>query len=132
MGKSQLAIVIILRVIGVSGLFAVPAIFFPFAWMNAIHDYVGLGELPNIPIVNYLARSLSVFYAMLGAFTLFISLDIQRYRPLVFLWAVMFSVLGCVLLCIDLIWSMPHVWTLSEGPPVIAVGIAVLWLHSKN
>jgi len=55
--------------------------------MDGIHHYVGLGEMPKSPIVNYLARSLSAFYAMLGAFTLFISFDINRYRNLVTLWA---------------------------------------------
>ena len=63
MNRSELAIVIILRVIGITGLFAIPAIFLPYSWMNAIHDYMGLGELPDTPIVSYLARSLSAFYA---------------------------------------------------------------------
>ncbi len=62
MTEPELAIVIILRVIGITGLFAIPAIFLPYSWMNAIHDFMGLGELPNAPIVSYLARSLSAFF----------------------------------------------------------------------
>jgi hypothetical protein len=129
--RSELAIVIIMRVIGVSGLFAIPAIFLPYSWMNAIHDYVGLGELPNAPIVSYLARSLSAFYAIVSTITLFISSDIRRYRSFVKLWAIIVTVIGFVLLGIDVIAGMPTSWTVSEGPPTIATGLLVLWLQRK-
>ena len=129
MNKSELAIVIILRFVGITGLFAIPAIFLPYAWMNSIHAFMGLGELPNAPIVGYLARSLSAFYAALSAFTLFISLDIRLYRSFVKLWGYVVSVLGFVLLGIDLFAPMPVAWTVGEGPPTAAVGFLVLWLQ---
>ena len=129
MNKSELAIVIILRVVGISGLFAIPAIFLPYSWMDAIHAYVGLGELPDAPIVSYLARSLSAFYAIVSAITLFISFDIRRYRSFLKLWAVIVIVTGFVLLGIDIEAGMPMSWTLCEGPPTIAIGLVVLWLQ---
>jgi len=131
MNKSELSIVIILRVIGVSGLFAIPAIFLPYSWMNAIHDYMGLGELPDAPIVSYLARSLSAFYAIVSTITLFISSDIRRHRSFVKLGAVIAIVTGFVLLGIDVTAGMPTSWTIGEGPPVIAVGLVVLWLQRQ-
>ena len=87
MRNSEFSVVIILPGIGNSGLFAIPFIFLTFPWMDGFHNYVGIGEMPKAPIVNYLARSLSAFYAILGAFTLFISFDINRYRNLVTLCA---------------------------------------------
>ena len=132
MNQSELAIVVILRLIGVSGLFAIPAIFLPTAWMAAIHDYLGLGPLPEGPIVGYLARSLSAFYAAISAITLFISTDIRRYRSLVRLWAIIVAVMGCLLLGIDLAEGMPWAWTISEGPPTVAVGLVVLRLQSNR
>lgn len=131
MTKSDFAIVVILRLLGIGGLFAIPAIFLPYSWMDAIHDYVGLGHLPDAPIVHYLARSLSAFYAGFGAITVFISCDVQRYRSLVTLWAILVSVVGGVLLGIDLSAGMPISWTISEGPPAIAIGIVVLWLQRR-
>ena len=98
MTKSELAIVVILRLMGALAVLAIPAIFFPFSWMDAIHRCVGLGNLPDAPIVDYLARSLSAFYAIVGIFTLFISFDIRRYRSLVTLWAVIVAIMGGVLL----------------------------------
>ncbi|TWU42388.1 hypothetical protein [Novipirellula artificiosorum] len=129
MNRSERAIVITMRLIAGCGLFAIPAIFFPYSWMNAIHEFMGLGVLPDVPIVSYLARSLSAFYAIVSTITLFISSDIRRYRSLVKLMAIIVIAMGCVLLGIDLIAGMPTSWTLSEGPPTIAIGLVVLWLQ---
>ena len=46
---------------GVMTLLALPAVFLPQAAMDAIHRSLGLGPLPEGPIVLYLARSLSAF-----------------------------------------------------------------------
>jgi hypothetical protein len=127
--RSELAIVIILRIMGVSALLAVFAVFFPYSWMNACHEFMGLGTLPDAPIVSYLARSLSTFYAMHGVLTLFLSSDIRRYRPLIVLWGVVMTAIGAFLLGIDLASGMPQGWTWSEGPPTMAIGLTVLWLQ---
>jgi hypothetical protein len=131
MNKPELAIVIIMRVIGVSGLFAIPAIFLPYSWMNIIHESMGLGVLPDAPIVSYLARSLSAFYAIVSTITLFIALDIWRYRSFVKLWAIIVIATGFVLLGIDVAAGMPTSWTVGEGPPTIAIGLVVLQLQKK-
>ena len=131
MTKFEFAIVVILRLVGIGALFAIPAIFLPYAWMDAIHSYMGLGKLPDAPIVHYLARSLSAFYAVFGAITVFISCDVRRYRLLVAFWAILVSVMGGSLLGIDLSAGMPTSWTLSEGPPTIAIGIVVWWLQRR-
>ena len=131
MKRSEFSIVIILRVIGVTGLFAIPAIFLPYSWMNAIHESMGLGELPDAPIVSYLTRSLSAFYAILSTIILFISFDIRYYRSFIKLLALIIIVTGIVLTGIDVTAGMPTSWTISEGPPTIVVGLVVLWLQKK-
>lgn len=128
---AERALVILLRIIGVSGLFAIPAIFLPYSSMNAIHAMLGLGELPKQPIVGYLARSLSSFYAAVSAMILFVSFDVRRYRAFLGLWGVLFAVMGAVTLGIDLAEGMPASWTWSEGPPSIAVGLLVIWLQKR-
>ncbi len=129
MKGTELAIVIILRTLGGFALAAIPAIFLPYSWMNAIHEFMGLGELPNTPIVSYLARSLSLFYALFGAVTIFASFDLKRYRSLVTLLATLSVLVGVTLFGIDYYSEMPLHWTLLEGPFTIAVGIAILWLQ---
>jgi len=83
--------------------------------------------LPDAPIVSYFARSLSAFYAMMSTIILFISFDIRRYRSFAKLWAYLAIIAGFVLLGIDVTAVMPLSWTLTEGPPTIA--IVVLWLQ---
>lgn len=124
--QAERTIVVLMRIMGVGGLLAIPAIFLPHTWMNSIHEFVGLGSMPDAPIVSYLARSLSAFYAMVGAITIYISLDIRRYRSLVRLGAVIVTILSFVLFGIDLISGLPLSWTLSEGPSILLVGLVVL------
>ena len=66
MTKSDKVLVILLRFGGVIALFALVAVFMPLSWMAATHRWLGLGEMPTGPVVEYLARSLSAFYAFLG------------------------------------------------------------------
>ncbi len=131
MNKSERALVIILRLVGITGLFAIGAIFLPFSWMNAIHNFLGLGELPNAPIVDYLARSLSAFYAIVSAIILFVSFDIRHYRSFVKLWGALVFLMGIALTGIDVAAGMPLSWTVFEGPPTAIVGLIVIWLQRR-
>jgi hypothetical protein len=53
-------------------------------------------------VVEYLARSLSAFYAVTGALCLLVASDLERYRPLVRFQGVAFAVMSVVLLGVDL------------------------------
>ena len=132
MRRSDLAIAVILRVLGAFALGAIPAIFFPYSWMNAVHDFMGLGQLPDAPIVSYLARSLSMFYAFFGAIVIYASFDMRRYWPLITLLAVITITLGITVFGIDYLSGMPLHWTLVEGPFTIIVGVAILWLQRQS
>ena len=70
MTKTDKAPITLLRILGVLALFAVVAVFMPMSWMVATHRWLGLGEMPTGPVVEYLARSLSAFYAIMGALCL--------------------------------------------------------------
>ena len=83
MTKTDKALVILLRFVGVGALFALVAVVMPSSWMAAAHRWLGLGEMPTAPVVEYLARSLSAFYALVGALCLVLTTDLERYRPLV-------------------------------------------------
>jgi hypothetical protein len=129
MSRAELAIAVIFRIVGGAALLATAAILLPFESMNAIHRSTGLGELPDVPIVGYLARSLSLFYAILGAITVFVSTDVRRYAPFVTLLGLVYVVSGLVQLGIDLHSRMPPLWTIGEGPFTMIVGALVLWLQ---
>lgn len=109
-------------------LLAVPM---PYEWMQSIDRALGLGELPHSPIIGYLTRSLSALYGICGLFTLVISLDVDRYRPLVHLWGWSAIGFGAILLAIDLAVGMPFGWTLVDGSAGFVLGGIVLWLARR-
>jgi hypothetical protein len=129
MSRAELAITIILRLVGCAAVLATFAVFLPFEWMNAIHRATVEGELPAAPIVNYLARSLSMFYALMGVITLFVARDVRRNASFVTLLGVLYLTSGVVQLGIDLHAPMPLSWTLGEGPFAILIGLVVLALQ---
>ena len=49
MTKTDKALVILLRFLGVTALFALAAVFMPVSWMAATHRWLGLGEMPTGP-----------------------------------------------------------------------------------
>jgi hypothetical protein len=69
---------------------------------------------------EYLARSLSAFYTLVGALCLVMASDLERYRPLVRFLGLAFALMSVVLLGVDLAAGMPWWWTASEGPGGVA------------
>src|SRR6516165_6036273 len=124
------ALVLLLRIVGVPALFALVAVVIPSSWMAATHRWLGLGEMPTGPVVEYLARSLSAFYAVMGALCLVLAADLERYRPLVRFLGVAFALMSVVLLGVDLAAGMPWWWSAFEGPPGIALG-ALLFVLAR-
>ena len=118
----------LLRLIGGVELCAIPFIFFPLAAMDAVHARLGLGSLPQGPIVEYMARSLSVLYALHGAVVVRLSFDVPRFRPLVAFLGWLHLALGLVVTGIDIAAGLPWWWVAGEGPGIAVGGLLVLTL----
>jgi hypothetical protein len=126
--RAELALIFLLRLGGVATCLAAFAIVMPTTWMVAAHARLGLGELPQAPIVEYLTRSLSALYAMHGALLLIVATDVHRFRSLVVWAAASSGAFGLVVLGIDLLAGLPLWWVLIEGPPLVAFGVLLGWL----
>jgi len=113
----------LLRYMGSVCLLALIAVFMPYHWMNAAHDWLGMGTLPKEPIVGYLTRSLSLVYALLGAFMWMCSFDLPRYRPIILFLGIVFIVFGVGVSIIDIAEGLPTHWKLAEGPIVVFWGV---------
>lgn len=120
-----------LRITGAVMLCALVFVFCPFGWMQAIHRQVGLGELAYTPLLSYLTRTLSALYATTGALYLFISRDVDRYRPLILFlaWIAILTGLGVTIL--DAVLHLPLFWAATEGPFTIALGVVLIALTAK-
>lgn len=129
MQRREKLMVLLIRLDAGVLLCALFAIFLPTHWMQATHAWLGLGELPDLPIARYLTRSLSALYALRGGLVLFISFDVERYAPLVTFMAVTTIVFGLALVAIDLAAGMPWYWVLAEGPVIAGIWALILWLQ---
>ena len=122
---------LLLRVIGTTAAFAVFAVVTPYPWMDAIHRWLGMGELPAEPIVGYLTRSTSAFYALLGGLFWVVSFDLRRHRLVLRYIAAAVILFGVTLFAVDLLERMPLWWCLCEGPFNAALGILILVLSYR-
>jgi len=131
MNGSERTMVVVLRVSAVILMTALVPAVMPFAWMETIHRQLGMGELPEGPIVGYLTRSVSAFYAMHGVLVWFVSLDVRRYRPVIRCLAVLAALFGSGMIVLDWAVGMPTWWLLAEGPFLILIGAILLILAGK-
>ena len=128
---SEKALVVLLRGSAILLLTALFPAVMPFSWMQETHRQLGMGELPEGPIVGYLTRSLSAMYAIHGAIVFFVSLDVRRYLPVVKCVAVLGAVFGLGVIVLDIWVGMPLYWTIGEGPFIFAFACVLLWLASR-
>lgn len=100
------------------------AVVMPFAWMNAVHAWFGLGELPDLPIIGYLTRSLSAVYAVLGVACWCCSRVVRQALPLLEMAVPLSLVFALIIILIDVLADMPTLWTLVEGPFLLVWTVA--------
>ena len=125
------ALKLLLRVIGTSSLTALIFVAAPYGWMSSIHAALGMGTLPEMPVVGYLTRSLSAFYALMGGLFWVLSFDLKRYRQLLSYIGLGVSMLGLALLFTDWHEGLPLWWKLWEGPFVIGIGLLIYGMSRK-
>ena len=82
MPRPELFLKWFIRYIGSVSMLAAFAVVMPYSWMNAIHGWLGMGELPADPIVGYLSRSTSAFYALFGGLLWLVSFDLPGRQEL--------------------------------------------------
>ena len=126
--RAERLLVLLLGAAGWITLLALPAMLLPTPWMAAAHRWLGLGEFPDSPLVDYLTRSIAGLYAMQGGWMLLVARDIRRYRPLAVYLLGSGVLFGLALVLVDLHAGMPWTWTLGEGPPFAAFCLLLLYL----
>ena len=93
MNKKPL-LLLLLRFVGVVALSALVGVLMPTSCMVVSHRWMGLGEMPTHPAVEFLARSLSPFHVFLTAVCLTLASNVERYLTLIGLLGVAFVFLG--------------------------------------
>ena len=131
MKHSEKSLRVLLLAMGALLLPAWAAVFMPTSWMVWTHRWLGLGELPEAPIVEYLARDLSLFYGIHGGLLLLVARDVRRFLPVILYLGALGVVSGAIFFSVDFYAGMPASWTWSEGPIVVALGLVTLYLAKR-
>ena len=121
---------LLMRIGGVLTGSAFLTLLIPHEWMASTHASLGMGELPRLPVVEYLARSVSAFYGFHGVLLFVAASDPIRLRPVVTYLACFNIVFGAMLVAIDVAAGMPWWWTAAEGPGVVVIGILLAVLNA--
>ena len=122
---SERLLKIILRLTAALMLLAVGAVFMPKSWMAATHEWLGLGAFPQAPIAEWLARTTSALYALVGGVMLVAASDVRRYARIITCLALATAGASAATVVTSL-GSMPLWWLL--GDLVTAGGFAAIVL----
>jgi cytochrome c oxidase subunit IV len=131
MANQKRFIKLFLRISGSVSFLAVFAVVMPYSWMDAVHQWLGMGKLPDEPIVGYLAWSTSAFYALLGGLLWTVSFHLHRNRLVLRYLGAAIIFLGIALFVVDSVEGMPLFWKICEGPVNVIFGIIVLWCSHR-
>lgn len=132
MTKSEITLVWMLRISAIAFGFAIFAVFLPTSWMIKVGQHMKVTPLPvDYPIFQYLARSESLLYAMLGGFCWILSMDLRRYRPLVIYLSAVGIPFSVIMFIIDMHFKMPSRWSTHEGPMIFIFSILSVFLSLR-
>ena len=119
---------VLLRTVGAVECLAFAAVVVPFRWMEAVHQWLGLGQMPDATVLRYLIREASFVYGVHGVLLWLLASDIERFRPLITFTGFSYLVTGPIFVVTGATAGMPWFWFIGEGLSCLAVGIVVLWL----
>ncbi len=122
---------LLLRAVGLAMATAIVPTMMPLSWMAAVHAWAGLGEMPRTPVFEYLARSLSAFYAVLGGLLVVVSFDVRRHAVVIAYLGVVALAGGFAATAMELLAGMPLWWLIVEGPSLVPLGAALLVLNAR-
>jgi len=122
----------LLRLAGTLELLAFFAVVMPRAWMEIAHVWLGLGTMPRGPIIMFMIRQASYTYGMHGIVLWVLSLNVDRFRPLIVLTGITYLIAGPVFFLIDHNSDMPLWWTIGDAFGCGLLGVVLLWLSWGN
>jgi len=122
----------LLRLTGAMMALAFFTVFMPRSWMAACHQWLGLRAFPEGPLVEYLARATSGFYAVAGVALIVGAGDVRRYAPIITVLSVGFLAMAPVILLFLSRSGTPMIWyVLLDAATAVPCFAAVLILQAR-
>ena len=104
----------LLRLAGATEILAFISVVMPRSWMEVSHAWLGLGEMPDGPIIMFMIRQASYVYGMHGISLWVLASNVERFRPLIILNGISFLLAAPVFFAIDYTAAMPLWWTVAD------------------
>ncbi len=118
---------VLLRLTGAFEILAFIAVVMPRTWMEMSHEWLGLGQMPDGPVLMFLIRQASYTYGMHGISLWVLARDVKRFRPLIILNGLAYLLAAPVFWAIDYSAGMPVWWTIGDCIGCGVLGAALLW-----
>ena len=118
----------LLRLAGAVEIFAFIAVVMPRSWMEISHAWLGMGQMPDGPLIMFMIRQASYTYGIHGLSLWVLASDVERFRPLIVFNGIAFLVAAPVFFLIDLSSGMPLWWAVSDPMSCGFFGVLLLWL----
>lgn len=122
----------LLRIAGATEILAFIAVVMPRSWMEIANASVGLGEMPDGPLLMFMIRQASYTYGVHGLSLWLLATDVERFRPFIIFNGIAFLIAAPVFVLIDLSSGMPLWWTVSDPLSCGLLGAALLLLSLTN
>jgi hypothetical protein len=116
--KAEYGLKVLLWVFGGVSVIATFPFVMPWSWMGVVHEWLGMGALPDKPVVEYLARSTSAMCALYGGVLLILATDVRRYAAVIRFQAIAIMALSAVGAVLGLKGGMPAWWMIGDAGSV--------------
>ena len=121
-----------LRAAGSVTALAFLSVVMPRSWMEASHEWLGMGPMPRGAVVDYMIRQASMVYGLQGIGLWLLASDVERYRPLIRFSGCSFLLVSPIFVVIDSVAGMPWFWIIGDGVCCAVLGAVVLWLSRRG
>ena len=123
---------LLLRLAGAVEILAFISVVMPRSWMESSHEWLGMGTMPDGPLVMFMIRQASYAYGMHGISLWVIASDVVRFRPLVIFNGIAFLLAAPVFFLIDYTSGVPFWWTIGDTLGCAIFGGGLLWLTASD
>ena len=119
----------ILRLTGLTEILAFIAVVMPRSWMEVSHQWLGLGQMPDGPILMFMIRQASYAYGMHGLSLWILAADVVRFRRLIIFNGISFLLAAPVFFLIDYTYGLPAWWIMVDSLGCGSFGAWMLLLN---
>jgi hypothetical protein len=121
-----------LRFLAIVQMLTIAVVFVPVEWIAAWHVWLGVGTMPDDPVLRYVIRGASLAQGAIGVLLWVIANDVVRFRPLVVTTAWIYLLGAPSYYFIDSVAGMPRFWCIFDCAFCFFAGGALLTLCSLS